>query len=96
MLCYKCTHGVAKVKNLKSTNKTLTFNDIGAIEDHDQDVYGALEKNMNLKQQIKQKLRKDIGEKAETNTMKQCKALAEANKIWMNEHEVKTRRGRPR
>ena len=59
------------------------------MEDHDQDVYGALEKNMNLKEQIKQKLRKYIREKAETNTMKQCKALAEANKIWMNEHEVK-------
>ena len=82
-------NGVATVKNLKSTNKTLTFNDIGAMDDHNQDVYGALEKNMNLKEQIKQKLRKYIGEKAETNTMKQCKALAEANKIWMNEYKVK-------
>ena len=33
------------------------------MEDHDQDVYGALEKNMNLKEQIKQKLRKYIREK---------------------------------
>ena len=28
------------------------------MEDHNQDVYGALEKNINLKEQIKQKLRK--------------------------------------
>ena len=49
-----------------------------AMEDHDPDVYGALEKNMNLKEQIKHKLDKYIGKQAETNNVKQCRA-AEAN-----------------
>ena len=58
-----------------------------AMEDHDQDVYGALEKNMNLKEAIKHKLGKYIGIQAETNNVKQCRA-AQAHKIKMKEYKV--------
>ena len=52
------------------------------MEDHDQDVYEALEKNKNFKEQIKQKLGKCNGEtkKAETNNVEEC-IVAGANNI---------------
>ena len=53
--------------------------DDGAMEDHDQVVNGALEKNMNMKKQIKQKLGKYIG-KRQINNVKQFRAT-ETNKI---------------
>ena len=78
MLCYKCTQQCFNsVKFKQHIQKNINIHGPWSHEDHDQDVYGAFEKNMNLKEQYKQKLGKYIGKKAETNNMKQCRASEE-------------------
>ena len=56
MFCYKCKkHYFSKVYNLRTRYKTLPFSAKEAMEDQDQDVYGPLEENNNLEEQVKQK-----------------------------------------
>ena len=57
---------------MRCTYKTLPFMVNGAMEDYDQDVYGALEKKKNWEKHIKQKLGKWNVEtkKAGTNNTK--------------------------